>query len=567
MKTYRQSVFLGLAAALFVAVMPGRGQAQCSGDPNGGGITGLDVSIVLTCVNNPGAAVCASSCGGQGIADCADVNLDGAVNITDAVLIANEAAGAPCPLNPVPICSSAGTQLPCGSVISNDITSNTLLGACEYQLDGTIFVQPGNVVTIRPGATIKGRSITSDGTPSGLIFLQGDCAALGGDNQPSAGDDFTARINAVGTPNAPIVFTSDAPAGARQSGDWAGVAFMGCSQVNEPGGVGSSEGLIGVTFGGAGNEILDESSGVARYVRTEFAGRELSPNNELNVWTMNSLGSCTDFSFLQAHMGTDDGFEWFGGTNNMRNIVSTANRDDAFDWQLGSEIKVQFGVIQQTVLNLDTAGSNGFEGDNNSDDNTFTPASDPRICNVTAIGEPNPVSGTNVGALLREGTAGRIAKSIFHCFDDGGLQIRSVVSAEHACNVAGTSLAGTAPALLIEASIFGENDATPGASGDDCGLVHGSTTCTLIQSTAAFPAGLDNTTRACSTNTAISIPCTFGQLNPVPAVASEVSNTFDCNTGFGGDSFFVATDYIGGVDPDGPNWLDTPGGWISFDTN
>lgn len=55
----------------------------------------------------------------------------------------------------------------------------------------------------------------------------------------------------------------------------------------------------------------------------------------------------------------------------MKNVVATANRDDNFDWQLGSDIKVQYGVIRQTVANLDTASSNGFEGDNNETDNTF----------------------------------------------------------------------------------------------------------------------------------------------------------------------------------------------------
>lgn len=575
MTKFKGSVLLGLAAALLIAAAPGRSQAQCTGDPNGGGITGADVSIVLTCATNPNAPICSSTCGGAGVTSCADVNLDGIVNISDAVLIANEASGAPCPLNPVPLCSSPGAQLPCDTVISSDITTNTVLGACTYEIDGTVFVQPGVTVTIRPGATIEAKTVTGDGTPSALIFLQGDCAALGGDNQPGAGQDFSARINAVGTAAQPIVFTSDQPVGSRASGNWAGVAFNGCSQVNEPGGTGSSEGLLGVTFGGGGDEIFDESSGVARYVRAEFAGRELSPNNELNVWTMNALGSCTDFSFIQAHMGADDGFEWFGGTNNMRNIVATANRDDNFDWQLGSEIKVQFGVIQQTVANLDTAGSNGFEGDNSSADNTRVPVSDPRICNVTAIGEPNPVAGTNVGALVREGTAGRIAKSIFHCWDDGGLQIRNVSSAEHACNAAGTSLAGTAPALLFEASIFGENDNTPGPSGDDCGLDHSSTTsgcssdefCTLITSTAAYPSGLDNETRDCDINPSISIPCVFGQIDPAPSVPADAANTFDCNTGFGGDPFFVSTSYLGGVDPNAASWLETPGGWISFDTN
>jgi hypothetical protein len=316
---------------------------------------------------------------------------------------------------------------------------------------------------------------------------------------------------------------------------------------------------------------------VARYVRAEFAGRELAPNNELNVWTMNALGSCTDYSFIQAHMGADDGFEWFGGTNGMKNVVATANRDDNFDWQLGSDIRVQYGVIQQTAANLDTAGSNGFEGDNNEFGLTNTPYSNPKICNVTAIGEPAPPGGTNVGMLLRRGTAGRVAKSIFHGFDDGGLQLREAESAVHACSAGpGFTLAfQTAPQLLVEASIFGLNDNDAAGEGDDnCGLNHSSTGaqcnsdqwCALLTSAAAFPGGLGGAPRTNIINTGISIPITYGQLNPVPSIASEAANTFDCNVGFG-DSFFDFTDYLGGVDPDGPNWLSTAGNWISFSTN
>src|SRR5262245_19016303 len=136
---------LGLATVLAVALSPGRSAAVCTGDPNGGGISGADTAIVLTCAANPANAVCASSCGGAGILSCADVNLDGAINIQDAVIIANQVGTLPgtCPLNVVPICSSPGPVLPCGSTISADITSNVRLSGCEYTLDGTVFVQPG----------------------------------------------------------------------------------------------------------------------------------------------------------------------------------------------------------------------------------------------------------------------------------------------------------------------------------------------------------------------------------------------------------------------------------------
>jgi len=584
---------LGLAAVLSVALAPGRSDAQCTGDPTGGGITAADTTRVLICAANPANALCASSCGGAGIASCADVNLDGNVNIQDAIIIANQVGTLPgtCPLNVLPICSSPGPVLACGTNINSDITSNVRLSNCEYTIDGTVLVQPGVVVSIAAGATIKGKAVSSDGTPSALVFMQGDCAAMGGDNapgsgtdnQPDAADDFSARINAAGTAANPIIFTSDQPAGARQAGDWGGVAFNGCSHVNLAGGSGTAEGLTGVTYGGGATDIIDESTGFASYVRVEFAGRELSPNNELNVWTMNSLGSCTTFDHIQAHMGTDDGFEWFGGSINMRYLVATANRDDNFDWQLGTTGKLQFGVAEQSALNIDTAGSNGFEGDNSEaspNDPTVVPFSNPRMCNVTLIGEQNPPGGNNRGMLLRRGTGGRFAKIITHCFDDRGVELADALTAQHACSgPAGTlawqtPLSGVAqPELLVEASIFGDNDQSGTLTDSDCGTpaVAGQCStlewCNLIQSAAAFPAGLGGAPRTVIRDFDISIPCTYGQLDPSPSIAAEAANTFDCSAdaGFDSSGFFVSTNYAGGVDPNNPTWLTTP--WINFDTN
>jgi len=604
MKNFK--ALLGLAAAVAVALLPGRSDAVCSGDPTGGGITGADTLRVLTCAANPGNALCATSCGGAGILDCADVNVDGSVNVQDAILIANQVGTLPgtCPLNVVPLCTSPGPVLACGSTISADITSNIRLSGCEYTLDGTVFVQPGTVVSIAAGATIKGKSVTTDGTPSALIFLQGDCAALGGDNMPGVGTDnqpdgtepFSARINAAGTPSNPIVFTSDQPVGARASGDWAGVAFNGCAATNVTlAGFGDAEGLVGVTYGGGSNDIVDESSGYASYLRLEFAGRELSPNNELNVWTMNALGSCTTMDHIQAHAGADDGFEWFGGSINMRYIVATANRDDNLDWQMGTNGKVQFAVVQQTNLNIDTAGSNGFEGDNNENaatDATRVPFSDPRMCNVTLLGTQTAAAGTNRAFLLRRGTSGRMAKIISNCWKTRGMDVDGTLTAQHACSAPPapftlawqTPLMGVAqPRLLVEASVFGDNDNSGTTTPADCGTTSPangtqcvtSDFCTLIQSAAAYPNGLgtldDGTTplasRKNSSNAAISIPCTFGLLDPSPSNPADSANTFDCSASAGFDSsgFFVPTNYSGGVDPNNPTWLTEP--WINFDLN
>jgi len=90
-----------------------------------------------------------------------------------------------------------------------------------------------------------------------------------------------------------------------------------------------------------------------------------------------------------------------------------------FDWQIGFTGSVQYAYGAETGANIDTAGSNGFEGDNNEDDFNLEPRSDPRICNVTMIGTKGQTNGdvANLGMLLRRGTIGQFGQVIVTQFN------------------------------------------------------------------------------------------------------------------------------------------------------
>jgi hypothetical protein len=60
-------------------------------------------------------------------------------------------------------------------------------------------------------------------------------------------------------------------------------------------------------------------------------GKLFTPDNELNAFTMNGIGSQSQFNFIQGHAGKDDCIEWFGGTINMNHLVSSACADDGLD--------------------------------------------------------------------------------------------------------------------------------------------------------------------------------------------------------------------------------------------
>ena len=146
---------------------------------------------------------------------------------------------------------------------------------------------------------------------------------------------------ADGTPDAPIIMSSDAAIGSRARGQWGGLIINGSAPTNQ--GVTFGEGDTGA-FGG--NNPSD-SSGTLRYVRLEFAGIEFSPDNELNGIAFQGVGSGTIVDHVQVHMNQDDGIEMFGGTVNLKYVLVTGARDDSFDWTDGWTGKGQFWVAQQ----------------------------------------------------------------------------------------------------------------------------------------------------------------------------------------------------------------------------
>ena len=112
-----------------------------------------------------------------------------------------------------------------------------------------------------------------------------------------------------------------------------------------------------------GSDDCDDS-GIIRYARVEYAGIGISIDNELNAWTFNGVGCATVLEYLQAHMGFDDNFEWFGGKVYGNHWLSTGGGDDGFDWQMGFRGGLQFGIDQHWFDDGDKA----IEADNNEFD-------------------------------------------------------------------------------------------------------------------------------------------------------------------------------------------------------
>lgn len=350
--------------------------------------------------------------------------------------------------------------------VSGLISSNTTWTASNIYVltGGIVYVTNNAVLTIEAGTEVRGQ--VRDGTrtctagepnttvcdvdiaasnaergccPAGLTCNNTDQdtandARCGAPREEGTALIVTrgARLEALGTRQAPVVFTSDnfGTATAPVPGDWGGVVLLGAAPTNvlpNPDQA-SIEGIPPTESRGiyGGNDTA-HNCGTLRYVRIEYAGYRFGTNNELNSLTLGGCGTGTTLEYIQTHRGLDDGIEFFGGNARLRYAVVTGTGDDSLDYDRGFSGDVQFFIAQQRRV----AGEDRcIEADGNASGRTNTPFTNPRVFNFTCIGAGypgQPRTGANSsqdGFIFREGVAGTIRNSIVMSSPDRGVRIQ-----------------------------------------------------------------------------------------------------------------------------------------------
>jgi hypothetical protein len=275
--------------------------------------------------------------------------------------------------------------------LPNQITADTTLTNDKaYRIQGIVSVLNDATLTIQPGAIIIG--LPGSQPPSVLLITT------------------RGRIDAQGTRSRPIIMTSSLPIGQRQRGDWGGLLLLGDAPLNDPGGELTIEGLPEIQETRYGGPNPAHDCGTMRYVRVEFAGALLRPNEETNSITWGGCGTDSVGEYLQAHYGLDDSFEWFGGLNSAKYLVATYGADDFLDTQIGYRGKVQhfLGVSNEDL------GNRGIESDNYERDFGALPRGVVDVWNATFVGGGNRGFDEADAPCLyfRRGAGGRVYNTV-----------------------------------------------------------------------------------------------------------------------------------------------------------
>ncbi len=251
----------------------------------------------------------------------------------------------------------------------------TLDATKVYRLKGKLIIGNGSELTIPAGTKIIGEG----GTSAYIAVAQGG------------------KIFVNGTKDNPVVMTGAEP----KRGNWGGLVLCGKAPINK--GTTATAEVSDLTYGG--NDAND-NSGSIKYLRIEYAGAAYNSEKEFNGLSFFGVGNGTTVEYVQAHEGSDDGFEWFGGTVNTKYLVATHNDDDQFDWTEGWTGSNEFWFSKESGI-----ANRGIEADNNSKDRSASPIANPTIKNITLIGlglNTSEELKETQAMKLREGTRGII---------------------------------------------------------------------------------------------------------------------------------------------------------------
>lgn len=310
------------------------------------------------------------------------------------------------------------------SIYAADVTVDRIINSSTtwtkdntYFLEGYTFVvtpdgaSAPTVLTIEPGTVIKGLEKEGEfDEAAALVITRG------------------AQINANGTSEEPIIFTSELDElngnlGPEDVNLWGGLVILGDASINSrangeivsapvvdqiEGFSVATEEIDLISFGGTND---DDNSGILRYISIRHGGAVLGTANEINGLTLGGVGRGTTIEYIEIFANKDDGIEWFGGTVNAKYLVAAFGSDDGFDIDQGFRGNIQFGFVIGTDITSDRQDKGG-EWDGATSPLDASPMGDAIFANITMVGIGN-AGAANTALNIRDNLAVQVWNSVF----------------------------------------------------------------------------------------------------------------------------------------------------------
>ena len=231
----------------------------------------------------------------------------------------------------------------------------TLRNDTIHYLGHQLFVRDGATLTIEPGTLVQ-----AWGRNAAIIVEPGG------------------RIVAEGTREAPVVLTCSVPVGQREPGCWGGLRILGRAPVTRL--QGEAPGVLPAERAVYGGTEAEDSSGVLRYVRVEFAGAGADPETSAPAIGLYGAGSGTVLDHVQARTSLGDGFAFAGGTAICNHCVASGSGGAGLSWERGYR-----GGAAHLYVQHGRGGSDGISGGHDPEGHDREPRSLPALSNVTLV--------------------------------------------------------------------------------------------------------------------------------------------------------------------------------------
>lgn len=232
-----------------------------------------------------------------------------------------------------------------------------------YILDGPVYVNSGQTLTIEEGTIIKGKQ-TREGVVSALIVAKGGILIAEG-----------SEIN-------PIIFTSEldmlnGELAASEKGLWGGLVILGNASTSNSGEVSVNENLSADARSLYGGNNDNDNSGSLSYISVRHAGAKITDTDYFDGLTLCGVGLGTSMEYIEVAYSASSGIGLYGGMASIKNALVTSCSANAFNMSKGYRGYGQYWFAKQSAGMQDMLVCSGGNAQ---------PATEPKIFNSTFIG-------------------------------------------------------------------------------------------------------------------------------------------------------------------------------------